>query len=309
MGRAAEASERFATGESPEVRDFRLDATNECLWQGFQAIALRPKAFAVLKHLVDRRGQLVTKQQLLEAVWPGTFVSDAVLKDSIRQLREALGDDAASPRYIETAHRRGYRFIGQTEEAGGSPRLGSSGPVVAMPTLSVSAVRRSWPRCGAGSTSAGGERQVVFVTGEAGIGKTTLVNAFLDRPRRPHEAGVARGQCLEQYGAGEAYLPVLDALLATWAVPPAETGSLAVLRRHAPAWLAELPSLISDRSSEPLPAARGRRDARTHAARDGRGLEAMSGVAPFILVLEICIGATFRRSIWSILARRGDAAR
>ena len=103
---------------------FRLDATNECLWQGVEAIALRPKAFAVLKHLVEHPGQLVTKQQLLEAVWPDTFVTDAVLKDSIRQLREALGDDASSPRYIETAHRRGYRFIGQiSEDAASRPTV------------------------------------------------------------------------------------------------------------------------------------------------------------------------------------------
>jgi predicted ATPase len=57
-----------------------------------------------------------------------------------------------------------------------------------------------------------GERQVVFVTGEAGIGKTTLVNEFVDRAADAHDAGVARGQCLEHYGAGEAYLPVLDAV-------------------------------------------------------------------------------------------------
>src|SRR5689334_4045717 len=91
--------------------EFRLDELNECLWQGAQSIALRPKAFAVLKYLLDRPGQLVTKQQLLDAVWPDTFVSDAVLKDSVRQLRDALGDDVKSPQYIETAHRRGYRFI------------------------------------------------------------------------------------------------------------------------------------------------------------------------------------------------------
>jgi len=95
---------------------FRFDATNEQLSQGVQAIPLRPKAFAVLAHLVEHAGQLVTKQQLLEAVWPGTFVTDAVLKDSIRQLRDALGDDAESPRFIETAHRRGYRFIGRISD-------------------------------------------------------------------------------------------------------------------------------------------------------------------------------------------------
>ncbi len=115
----------------------RLDLTNECLWQGARAISLRPKAFAVLKLLVDHPGLLVTKQQLLETVWPGTFVGDAVLKDNVRQLREALHDDAASPVYIETAHRRGYRFIGKLTEAAAaqyccahliSNRKHSSGP-------------------------------------------------------------------------------------------------------------------------------------------------------------------------------------
>ena len=71
---------------------FSLDLTNECLWRGSQTIKLRPKAFAVLNYLLGRPGQLVTKENLLNAVWPETFVSDAVLKVAIRQLREALGD-------------------------------------------------------------------------------------------------------------------------------------------------------------------------------------------------------------------------
>jgi DNA-binding winged helix-turn-helix (wHTH) protein len=90
---------------------FRLDLINECLWQDARVISLRPKAFRVLKLLVERRGQLVTKRQVLDAVWPETFVGDAVLKDVVRQLREALKDCAHDPCYIETAHRRGYRFI------------------------------------------------------------------------------------------------------------------------------------------------------------------------------------------------------
>src|SRR6266705_3330026 len=90
---------------------FRLDLINECLWQDRRAISLRPKSFAVLRLLIEYPGQLVTKQVILDSVWPGTFVGDAVLKDNIRQLRDALGDDAGAPTYIETAHRRGYRFI------------------------------------------------------------------------------------------------------------------------------------------------------------------------------------------------------
>ena len=91
---------------------FCLDLANECLWRGSQAIHLRPKAFAVLEYLLQRPGQLVTKEKLLDEVWAGTFVGEAVLKVAVRQLREALEDDPKSPRFIETAHRRGYRFIG-----------------------------------------------------------------------------------------------------------------------------------------------------------------------------------------------------
>src|SRR5215510_10967832 len=95
---------------------FRFDETNERLWQGVQAIPLRPKAFAVLKYLIVHKGTLVTKRQLLNDVWPGTYVGEAVLKDCIRQLRQALNDDSKSPLYIETAHRRGYRFIASLAE-------------------------------------------------------------------------------------------------------------------------------------------------------------------------------------------------
>ncbi len=97
---------------------FRLDLVNECLWRESQAIALAPKEFAVLLYLVRNPGRLVTKEELIEAVWPETMVSDGVLKVSIRKLRVALDDNPKSPRFIETAHRRGYRFIGQIAEEG-----------------------------------------------------------------------------------------------------------------------------------------------------------------------------------------------
>ena len=92
---------------------FRLDVVNERLEHGSQTIALRPKTFAVLRYLLGRSGQLVTKEELLDAVWPDTRVSDAGLKDYVQEIRKALGDDARTPRFVETVHRRGYRFIGK----------------------------------------------------------------------------------------------------------------------------------------------------------------------------------------------------
>src|SRR5262249_38605266 len=97
---------------------FRLDLGGERLWRNRNAIALRPKTFAVPRYLAERPGQLATKDELLDAVWgAGTAVSDTVLKGCIRELREALTDDARTPRFLETVHGRGYRFTGAVREA------------------------------------------------------------------------------------------------------------------------------------------------------------------------------------------------
>src|SRR5215207_9549917 len=90
---------------------FRLDLQGELLWHTHERLSLSPKAFAILCYLVDHPGQLVTKTTLFEAVWPDTVVGDGVLAVGIAELRKALGDDPQAPRFIETVHRRGYRFI------------------------------------------------------------------------------------------------------------------------------------------------------------------------------------------------------
>jgi DNA-binding winged helix-turn-helix (wHTH) protein len=89
----------------------RLDLTNQWVWKGQQLLKLPPKAFAVLRYLMGHAGQLVTKDELLQAAWSDTTVTEGVLAASIREIRKALADDAQSPRYIETVHRRGYRFL------------------------------------------------------------------------------------------------------------------------------------------------------------------------------------------------------
>src|SRR2546430_5610294 len=96
---------------------FRLDYTNECLWRSSERIDLTPKAFAVLKRLVEAPSELVTKEHLLNAVWPETFVGDVVLKVCIGEIRRLLGDACRSPQFIETVHRRGYRFIARLEDS------------------------------------------------------------------------------------------------------------------------------------------------------------------------------------------------
>src|SRR5262249_8437505 len=104
--------------------NFRIDLRNECLWRGSEMLSLTPKAFAVLRHLVEHPAQLVSKAALFKAVWPDTAVGDAVLTVGIGELRKALGDDPQAPRFIETVHRRGYRFLGKVI----SNRLSSAMP-------------------------------------------------------------------------------------------------------------------------------------------------------------------------------------
>jgi len=114
---------------SPQWRfaDFRLDPDNACLWRGTQPIVLTPKAFDVLQYLVTHPDRLVTKDTLLDAVWPETAVSEAVVRIAIGEVRRALGDTAQAPRFIATVHRRGYRFVApvtaHTEEVPGPAAL------------------------------------------------------------------------------------------------------------------------------------------------------------------------------------------
>jgi pimeloyl-ACP methyl ester carboxylesterase/DNA-binding winged helix-turn-helix (wHTH) protein len=91
--------------------DFRLDRANASLLRGTTPVSLTPRAFSVLEYLAQHAGRLVTKDEFMDQIWPGVFVGDAALKVCVREIRRALADDPQQPRYVETAHRRGYRFI------------------------------------------------------------------------------------------------------------------------------------------------------------------------------------------------------
>src|SRR5256885_9827308 len=90
---------------------FTLDLANACLWRGAEAVGLPPKVFDVLHYLVAHPDRLVTKDELLDAVWSETAVNDAVVRVAIGVLRKALGDTRQPPRFIATVPRRGYPFL------------------------------------------------------------------------------------------------------------------------------------------------------------------------------------------------------
>lgn len=164
---------------------YRWDPQTGQLWRGKQEVSLTGKASAVLRYLVERAGQLVTKEELFAAVWPQTVVSDAALSSCIQELRHALRDDAKKPRYIETVHRRGYRFLPTvtTHPVQGSTfKVPGSQSAIPNPHSAINLVGREAEPAqlhGWLAKALSGERQSVFVTGEPGIGKTSVVEAFL----------------------------------------------------------------------------------------------------------------------------------
>src|SRR5262245_22879015 len=96
---------------------YRVDLPNAQVWRGNRVLPLTNKAFAVLRYLIEHASQVVSKAELFAALWPGTAVSDGALTFCIVELRKALGDDAKTPRFVETLHRRGYRFIAPLSSA------------------------------------------------------------------------------------------------------------------------------------------------------------------------------------------------
>jgi DNA-binding winged helix-turn-helix (wHTH) protein/tetratricopeptide (TPR) repeat protein len=217
---------------------FDLDEMNACLMRDGKAVALAPTPFAVLCALARQPGSLLTKNALLDQVWGHQFVSESVLKTAISDLRTVLGDDARQPRFIETVSRRGYRFIAQT-----TGRARQAGAVAwtmpASPSASFIGRREALARLrGAWDLACSGTR-IVWVAGEPGIGKTTLIEHFI---ADLCDVTCVCGQCVEQYGGGEPYFPVLEALAE---LCRRDAAAAPLLRAVAPTWLLQLPWLTS----------------------------------------------------------------
>jgi len=195
-----------------EFPPFRLDTVNQCVLRGDglaeERVLLAPKAFVVLRYLVEHPGRLVAHEELLDALWPKTYIQPEVLKSHIAAIRAALGDDARKPIFIETMSRRGYRFIAPVTEGASTSGAAASRPakVLVGRDDALAQLHQCFERMS--STS---ERQIVFVTGEPGIGKTAVADGFIDwAAGESADIRLARGQCIEAYGSREAYYPMLE---------------------------------------------------------------------------------------------------
>ena len=282
-----------------------MHASEQLLCEG-QLVPVTQRAFTLLVTLLARPGQLFTKAELFETVWSGRVVTQAALSRAIHELRAALADDAGTPRFIATAHGLGFRFVA---------------PVAALAPGATQPLRQSAERHLAGrdaelrrldhalEEARAGRRRLVFVTGEAGIGKTALVEAFLERHAQRDALWVAQGRCIEPYGTGDAFLPILEALEQLAGKVGAEL-LCAVLQRYAPTWLAQLPWLAPDAARRPAAPAPGDATPRRMLLELAQALEALAVQQP--------IGAWLEDLHWSdgsslaalsFVAGRRDAAR
>ena len=184
--------------------DFVVDTEARELLRSGQTVRVSPKAFRLLEVLVSTRPKAWSKSELQDALWPETTVVEGNLANLVGELRAALGDDPSRPRYIRTIQRHGYGFL---DTAAASAR-----PVAASPSRAFAFVGRAdeltlmqdaWQRAG------GGNRQVMFIAGEPGIGKTSLVAEF---GRRCAETGAIPllGRCDRE--AIIPYQPFVEAL-------------------------------------------------------------------------------------------------
>ena len=292
--------------------EFRLDPANQCLWRRTDSeeearVALTPKAFDVLRYLVEHAGQLVTQDELLDALWPGGYVQPEVLKHQVLKLRQALDDDPRYPRCIETVPRRGYRFIAST-----------NGEVTQAPTVEVGSAEvylvgrdEAFTELHDGLTRASqGQRQIAFVTGELGIGKTALLDEF-HRRAVAEVPGLrfARGQCVEGYGGQEAYYPLLEAL-GQLCRGPAGDEVVKILAAQAPTWLVQFPALLKSELRQALER-EIQGSTRERMLREiAEALESITAQRAFLIVLEDLQWVDHATvDVLSVLARRRSAAR
>jgi len=186
---------------------FELDAANESLWCEGKQVPLAPKPFAVLRYLVENPQRLVTHDELLDALWPETYVQPQVLRTYVLELRKLLGDDPNEPQFIQTVPKRGYRFLAKVaavrQEMSESAALALDivGRDAELDKLATDLEQ-----------SARGNRKLIFLTGDAGCGKTALIDAFCARSCSDDGARMIRGQSVEGFGGKEPFYPVREAL-------------------------------------------------------------------------------------------------
>ncbi|MGI9624110.1 MAG: AAA family ATPase, partial [Acidimicrobiales bacterium] len=300
-----------------------LDTTKQELWRDGEVEHVEPQVLAVIEYLAINNDRVVTKIELLDEVWGDRFVSESALTSRIKLARRACGDSGRAQRVIKTIHSRGYRMVAAvtSRDVSGTglarreaePDTGTEPAPLTEPTTSrrgasTSVFGRDQEIAALDAALAGaasGRREVVFVCGGMGSGKSTLVAEFLERHDHLEEWNVARGQCLEMRGGTEPYFCLLDAISNLAQEDEAMVRSTLV--RSAPSWLNQLPFLVDDVTSEQLERRLlGSTD--TRMLREGAdALALLAAAQPLLLILEdLHLADDCTLDVLELLLRRSD---
>ena len=241
---------------------------------------VEPQVLEVLTYLIRHRDRLVTKKELMDQVWHDRFISDSAITSRIKAARRATGDDGERQNVIRTVHGRGYRFVADVAqplsrlEPPEAARAGFVGRDAELAAL--------WASLAAAES---GSRQLMLISGEPGIGKTAIVEAFLAGLDGAMEL-VGVGQC-HPVGAGEPYAPVLEAIF-DLAKGSAAAEVLRCLDAVAPGWLLQLPALIDvDHGSSLINRTLGSTPERMlREALDLFDALASAGYGPLVLIID-----------------------
>lgn len=295
-----------------EFGPFRLDVDERRLLRDGRAVAVSGKAFDTLCVLVQSGGRLLSKDQLFAAVWPDAAVEDGNLTYTISTLRKALGDNGSSQKYIETVPRQGYRFVAPlrrvSQAAPYTDTVRSPLDVRARPNLFGREHNLEILRAAYAKTQSG-IRQTVFLTGDAGMGKTSLVKTFVSELAEAGGVAIAIGECVEHKAQAEPYLPMLNAITQLATVIPCEELH-DVLARHAPTWLAQLSWLATPADADTLKEAQSGLSRERMLREIAQALSILAKARSVVIVLEDvhwCDHATV--DLLSLLARQTTPSR
>jgi DNA-binding winged helix-turn-helix (wHTH) protein/tetratricopeptide (TPR) repeat protein len=281
---------------------FRLDCGQRLLMHRGRRVTLRSKAFDLLELLACSDGRLVDKAALLATLWPGIAVHENNIAVTVRSLRKALYEHDPALELIETVPGRGYRLASAM-----LPIVGSPAPLATPSAKAVSRPPSPW-RGEPGTdlrreglepfvarepelarlealwaAARDGAGQVVFVSGEPGIGKSALVQRFVERALVQAPLSLAlQGQCIPLFGLAEPHLPWREALAAGLS-SPACAELLEALRLYAPGWCARLPPALVGAGHEQT---QPQRAAHAGALELVEALRAAATSRPLLLVLE-----------------------
>jgi DNA-binding winged helix-turn-helix (wHTH) protein/tetratricopeptide (TPR) repeat protein len=243
-------------------------------------VPLPPRAFDLLHCLVSNAGRLITHDELMSKLWPDMDVQPEVIKAQILLVRKALDDDSGRPRFVETVRGAGYRFIAsvkyQDEQSAGVEIFTHS---IVGRENSLAELDACLRDCLKGSL------KLVLVSGEPGLGKTTVINEFVMRAAASAELLQVSGQCIENRGAVEPYYPVLEAL-GRACKAGARHHLLELLITLAPSWATQLPAYVSPRQRAELRREIGGAGRERMLREIWSFLEAASARVPIVLILE-----------------------